>query len=129
MTACNLAQFSPVAFTLASDNIGAPGLYFGRSCSVPITELRISSFDRGFLAWFPFYSGDCLGSSCCRGCCTCCIYSLGGDFLRSSSCYWRGCYFVCCLSSCCSCYSGVVCVGSSYCCRRFYYWRGCCFVF
>jgi hypothetical protein len=43
-----LAQFGPAAFTFASDNIGAPGLYFGQSCSVPLTQLRISSLDRGF---------------------------------------------------------------------------------
>jgi hypothetical protein len=120
--ACNLAQFGPAAFTFASDNIGAPGLYFGRSYSVPLTQLRISSLDRGFLAWFPFCSGHCLGSSCCRGCCTCCICCLGGDCLRSSSC-WRGYCFVCCLSSCCSCCLGVVCLGSSCYCRRSYCWR------
>jgi hypothetical protein len=41
------------SLTFASDNIGAPDLYFGRSCSVPIIQLRISSLDRGFLARFP----------------------------------------------------------------------------
>jgi hypothetical protein len=93
-------------------------LYFGRSCSVPLTQLRISSLDRCFLAWFPLCSGDCLDSSSCRGCCTCCICYLGGDCLRSSCCYLRACCFVCCLSSCCSCCLGVVCLGSCCC------WRG-----
>jgi hypothetical protein len=102
-------------------------MYFGQSCSVPLTQLRISSLDKGFLAWFHFCSGDCLGSFCCRGCYTCCICCLGGDCLRSSSCCWRGCYFVCCLSSCCSCL-GIFCLVFSCCCRRSYYWRGCCFV-
>jgi hypothetical protein len=31
-----LAQFGPAAFTFASDNIGALGLYFVHSFSVPI---------------------------------------------------------------------------------------------
>jgi hypothetical protein len=37
-----LAQFGPAAFIFASDKIG-----------VPLTQLRISSLDRGFLSWFP----------------------------------------------------------------------------
>jgi hypothetical protein len=49
-----LAKFGPAAFTFASDNTGVPGFYFGRSCSIPLTQLRISSLDRGFLAWLPF---------------------------------------------------------------------------
>jgi hypothetical protein len=59
---------------------------------------------------------------------TCYICCLGGDCLRSSSCCWRGCCFIYCLSSCCSCCLSVVCLGSSYYCRRSCSWRGCCFV-
>jgi hypothetical protein len=51
---------------------------------------------------------------------------LRGDCMRSSSCCWRGCCFVSCLSSCCSCFLGGVCVCSSSCCRHSYCWRGCC---
>jgi hypothetical protein len=50
----NLAQFGPAAFTFASDSIGAPGLYFGRSCSIQITQVRISSLDKGLLDLSPY---------------------------------------------------------------------------
>jgi hypothetical protein len=55
-------------------------------------------------------------------------HSLPPSLVRRIGPSWRGCCFVCCLSSCCNCCLGIVCLGSSYCCRRSCCWRGCCFV-
>jgi hypothetical protein len=115
----NLAQFGPAASKFASDNIGAPGLYFWSFMFCPNNTVKNLIFRKRFPGMVPLLQWRMPGVLLLLQRLLYMLHLLlRGDCLGSSSCCCRGCCFVGCLSSCCSCCLGRVCLDSSSCCRR-----------